>query len=138
MSNPEIRIVQNTLFVDGGRLERQTTRPEDLEHILLVGRQSILRGIHEFYEATVARNPGARVVHPSINVMNLGKDSKRRPVLTDFGRQNNTGLYTDITNIALPTMPYWEAVKHASFIPEARLWADDTISLLVRDEPLQR
>lgn len=145
MSNPEITVVRNTLLVNGAQLERDNTDPEYLEHILRVGREAVLRGIIDFYEQTKARNPGATVVHPSINIMNLGADTDKSPVLTADGRDNNTGLYTERSHIGVAALPYWDAISRADFIPEARLWAGsrkrkvpDTIGLLLRDEPLVR
>ena len=131
-----IAIRQNYLLVGGEMLRMENTSPDELTQILKLGNVTIRRGIMEFYEKTLAANPDAHVVHPSINVMNLGRDMKRSPVLTQIGRDKGTGLYSDEFQVAGRIRPYWRAIAHAAFIPEVRLWNNSTFGLLLRDEPL--
>jgi hypothetical protein len=131
--NTSVALQSNWLTVDNNTLradvlknsksEKQTVSAPELETILLLGRHSILQGIEEFYEQTVAKNRGLDIVRPSIWTVQLGTtaqtDGVHSGVFTERGYANG-GINKAINEIKPKFHTHWGAVIEAGFLPEVR------------------
>ncbi len=95
----------------------------ELGRILQLGRFAILDGIEDFYEHTLANNPGAEVVRPSIFTVRLGNtkqaDEPSMDVFTEYGHANG-GVIENDHEIQPGFHEYWAEVMAAGFKPEVR------------------
>lgn len=138
VSERDLTISGTTLRVNGRELHIDDTSPEELEHVLTIGRDLIESTVHTYLEKMRKRSTTPRKLQfPSINALELGQHSTEVPVLVD--RKIGTGLHTDVAEISPRILPYWQAVGRAALIPEIRFWAgEDTYDLLVRTEPYEQ
>jgi len=131
--NSTVSLRSNWLSVDGyalranvlkdSRSEKTDVSPEQVTSMLLLGRQSILQGIEEFYDVQIIKNPSLTIVRPSIWTAQLGTtlqtDGRNSQVFTERGYANG-GVNTSVDEIRPQFHDHWNAVKEAGFLPEVR------------------
>jgi|GEM_PF-1639699 len=109
--------------------DRLAVTPEELERVILLGRDTILHSTEEFYHEQVAKKPGYTISRPSIWTAQFGTahqtDGPSRQVFSDAGYANG-GINQHAHETQPAFLGYWWAVAEAGFIPEVRRTSTQT------------
>jgi hypothetical protein len=129
---PSVGLRSNRLFVNEKALradvlqdaksDKIAVSPSELERVLVLGRESLLQGIEDFYDDQV-KSLGPMIIRPSIWTAQLGTttqtDGRDSEVFTEKGYSNG-GIVQSPDEIQPGFHGHWNAVREAGFLPEVR------------------
>ena len=143
MEAPRLSFEGNYLHVNGRLMSLEQYKLPDFGLLIRLGREALIAQMSAIHILTIWQNPDSHVQRPSIGMMNVGRDTQTKPVLTEIGQRHGTGWYQNRYQISERVRPYWDAVLDNGFIPEVRLTGTSRSSgngvhfLFLRDTPYE-